>query len=360
MRFRGIINAFVLLASTLLFNACQPYKEAENIPKPIETVAFGSCAKQWEKQPIWTSINNDNPDLFLFIGDAIYGDWDGNEVFDITEETLSRDYAKLDAIPEFKKFKAHHTILATWDNHDYGKHNGGREFDKKELAKHKFLDFFDEPDTSFRYQTPGIYEAYMYGPDQKKTQIILLDTRWFKSPFKMDSLTAEERKALGKVGRYAPNYSAKATLLGTSQMNWLKKQLAKTADVRLICSSIQVIPNEKGMDEWGNYPIERQAFLDLISASSGTSVLLSGNVHFAEISRLRNSGKNIYEITSSGLTHINEQYGEAPNNFRVKGPYIDLNYGEVKIDWNLKQIVLNIKGLESTIESVVVPFNTKP
>jgi len=44
----------------------------------------------------------------------------------------------------------------------------------------------------------------------------------------------------------------------------------------------------------------------------------------------------IVELTSSGLTHINEIYGKAANIYRIAGPYIDLNFGLVEIDWHAK------------------------
>ncbi len=100
----------------LAISACT----SEALEKPLTKIAFGSCAKQWLPQPIWKSIGNENSDLFIFLGDAIYGDWNDTNVFEVTSETLDRDYKKLAAIPEFKKFRESTPIIATWDNHDYG------------------------------------------------------------------------------------------------------------------------------------------------------------------------------------------------------------------------------------------------
>jgi alkaline phosphatase D len=316
--------------------------------KPITKIAFGSCAMQWEKQPIWNIVAGENPDLFIFCGDAIYGDWDGGKVFEVTEETLDRDYAKLAAIPEFKAFREKVPILATWDNHDYGSHNGGADFDKKEMTKTKFLDFFGEPEDSERWKTPGIYDVKIYGSEGKRVQIILIDTRSFKSPFKLDTLSKEERADIGKVGQYIPNEDQGATQIGAQQWAWLEEQLKEPAEIRLIVSSTQVIPNEKGMDEWGDFPKDRQRLLDLIaSVEFGKTIILSGNVHFAELSKIENSGKEIFELTSSGLTHINESYGKAQNSFRTGQPFIDFNFGMVEIDWendNLELIIIDIEG----------------
>lgn len=345
------MKSIISIIIAIFLSSCGTDNKTTSNFEQINSIAFGSCAKQWEKQPIWSNISKDKPNLFLFLGDAIYGDWDGSKTFDISKETLKRDYNKLGLIPEYKKFKSNTKILATWDNHDYGKHNGGREFEKKHISKEEFLNFFNVPKSSDRYKTPGIYDSKIYGPNSRKVQIILLDTRWFKSPFKMDTLTVKERLKLGKTGKYMANTDPNATLLGDTQWKWLKTELKKEADVRFICSSTQVIPNQKGMDEWGNYPIERSLLLETLSETTGTPIILSGNVHFAEISRIKLREKYIYEFTSSGLTHVNEIYGNAPNKFRVLEPFISLNYGLINIDWNKKQISFKIRGLNEHKEN---------
>ena len=41
----------------------------------LNLIAFGSCAREREPQPIWTEIIAKDPDLFLFIGDNHYADF---------------------------------------------------------------------------------------------------------------------------------------------------------------------------------------------------------------------------------------------------------------------------------------------
>ena len=53
----------------------------------IDRIAFGSCAFQWDEQKIWDTVIATKPDLFLYIGDAIYGDFDGKKVIEISKET---------------------------------------------------------------------------------------------------------------------------------------------------------------------------------------------------------------------------------------------------------------------------------
>ena len=101
-----------------------------------------------------------------------------------------------------------------------------------------------------------------------------------------------------------------------------------------MASSTQVVADRKGMDEWGNYPHERRRLFELIGDTRASGVvLLSGNVHFAELSRSEEGPYPLYDLTSSGLTHVDAEYAEAPNPYRVAGPLAELNFGLVEVDW---------------------------
>ena len=85
----------------------------------------------------------------------------------------------------------------------------------------------------------------------------------------------------------------------------------------------------------GLLPARTPALFDLILATKAHGViLLSGNVHFAEISQVETKAYPLLDFTSSGLTQINEAYAKADNDYRVAGPLTDLNFGLVEIDWS--------------------------
>ena len=305
------------------------------ISEALQCIAFGSCAKHWQPQPIWDAIIAKQPDLFLFIGDNIYADTDGRTAWKVTKGQLTGEWNRLADKPEFQKARAAFPFLATWDNHDYGSHAGGAEVPTKHDAKECFLTFFGEPKASPRWKRSGIYDAKIIGPGGKRVQIILLDTKYNRSVFKKDPTPKEERLKAGKVGGYLPDDDLSKTHLGEEQWAWLETELEKPAEVRLVCSSTQVIPDQKGMDEWGNFPRERQRLFDLIDKTNANDViLLSGNVHFTEISKVDSTRAPLLEFTSSGMTHVEQAYGNAANKYRVAGPFIDLNFGLVKINWD--------------------------
>ena len=297
----------------------------------VTRIAFGSCAFQWEEQPIWDAVIAAEPDLFLYLGDAIYADFDGENTYDVSLETLEREWGVLAARPEFRRLAETIPVMATWDNHDYGRHDGGAEFGLKDVSKKAFLDFFGEPAESPRRLRGGVYDARVFGPEGRRVQVILLDTRYFKGPYVLADRSAG---AGGSLGKYAPNPDSTVTLLGEEQWAWLEAQLRKPAELRFIASSTQIVADQKGMDEWGNYPHERRRLFDLIEASGAEGVvLLTGNVHFSELSRTDEGPHPVYDFTASGLTHTNEEYARAPNPYRAAGPVAEVNFGLVEIDW---------------------------
>jgi len=325
----SFLGFFPLVAVILMASGCT----SDVGERPIQRIAFGSCAFQWSEQPIFHAVVAAEPDIYLSLGDAIYGDFDGQNVLDVTPESLWVEWQKLADHPDWQHLVAHVPVVdGTWDNHDYGHHDAGSEFPLKAASKELFLDFFGEPAGSERRRHPGIFDAEIRGPEGRRVQIILLDTRTFKSP----ALLAERPEgAGGSLGKYAPNKDPEATLLGAVQWTWLAEQLRQPAELRLIVSSGQVVADEKGMDEWGSYPLERQRLFDLIAETRATGVvILSGNAHFAEISTIEVGTTRIVDITSSGLTHVNEAYAQAPNRHRLAGPVAELNFGLVEMDWD--------------------------
>lgn len=285
--------------------------------KTLQHIAFGSCLKQNKAQPVWDRIVATQPDVFLFMGDNVY--------VDSSDATVIRDkYATLAANPAFKRTRNKLTILPIWDDHDYGKNDAGREFAAKQLTKNAFLDFFAIPKDDPRHQRDGLYTAYQFGQQGKKVQIILLDTRWFRS---LPPTEATKQK------------KEPATILGKEQWQWLAEQLKQPADLRLLISSIQVIPEQHRWEKWANFPAERNKLLQLLKDSHANGViLLSGDRHLAEISMLptEQSGLNypLYEITASGMNSaIGWLKGEEQNKHRLGSNYRADHFGLLTIDW---------------------------
>lgn len=287
-------------------------------PPPIRRIAFGSCASQEKPQPIWDAVLAAQPDLFLFLGDNIYGDSDNLEV-------LRRKYAQLAAIPGYQNLRQACPVLATWDDHDLGADDAGADFPAKEGSQKLFLDFFGDPADSPRRQRPGVYGGWQFGPPGKRVQVILLDTRYFRSPLK-------------KSGRdYVANPDPATTILGDAQWRWLEAQLKLPADLRLLVSSVQVVAEDHPFEKWANFPHERDRLFRLLrDTRAGGVVILSGDRHLAELSQADASlGYPLFDLTSSGLNMGNRRWRPTEvNRHRVATMTSGDNFGVVAVDWD--------------------------
>lgn len=309
--------------------------------RPLTRIAFGSCADQSKPQPIWATILRTKPDIFLFLGDNIYADTEDMNV-------MRAKYARLAAIRGFRKLRRTVPILATWDDHDYGVNDGGSEYPKRTESQQVFLNFFGEPKGSPRRKREGVYNAKLFGPPGKRVQIILLDTRYFRSPLRR-SVSEEEGK-----GRYIPDANPVKTMLGEAQWKWLEGELRIPAEVRIIVSSIQVVPEDHGWEKWANFPLERQRLFKLISETGAAGVIfISGDRHLAELSMMDGGvGYPIYDLTSSALTNSSKRWQpQETNRHRVGTMNWGDNFGLITIDWKRAdpQISLQIRDVEGDV-----------
>jgi len=350
-----------LLTTTLVLAALLP-AQTLTAGEPLSRIAFGSCANERRPQPIWDAINEMKPQLFIFTGDNVYADSGRPEI-------LKRAYDSLGAIPGFAKLRASCPVLATWDDHDYGKNDAGEEFAGKHAAKEAFMNFFETPADSPLRSRGGIYDAAMFGPEGQKVQVILLDTRWFRGPLKrMDRAELKRvREETGTVvGPYLPDEESESSILGEEQWAWLVEQLQKPAELRLIVSSIQAVTIDHGWEKWGNLPRERERLFATIRDHATGVIILSGDRHSADISMLPPETDGgpfypLYDITSSGLTQTGLE--NEPNRYRVSGDDVfnKANFGWISIDWEQEDppIKLEIRDVSGkVVREVATTLNT--
>lgn len=323
MQRRDFLKKAAGAAASISFLKHYSNSEAFASAPTLQRVMFGSCANQKTKQPIWDPMAQLNPDLFIFLGDNVYGDSD-----DLT--VLRQAYRDLNTVPQFTSFRRHTPIIATWDDHDMGRNDAGREYPLKEESKKLMLDFFREPLDSPRRQREGLYTSYYFGKPPHQTQVILLDLRWFRSPLACDAN-----------GNYIANETPGSCLLGEVQWQWLEQELARPADFRILGSSIQFAARDHRWEKWSNFPGDKLRMLDLIDRLNiNNMVVISGDMHFAELSQETTpNGRLIYDFTSSGLNHFDSAVN-IPNGNRLKIYDQGENFGCLEIDWRRKSVGL--------------------
>jgi alkaline phosphatase D len=311
-------------------------------------VGFGSCTDQTKPQPIWDTILRDAPDVFLFGGDNVYA----NAPF--SPEALQAAYATEAAVAGFARLRDSVPHMEIWDDGDYGLNDGGVEFAHKQLAKDEFLKFWRAPANDSRRQHEGLYDARIFGTPGRRVQVIILDTRWFRSPLKV----TDQRNAPGKE-RYVPDPDPAKTMLGPAQWAWLEQQLRQPAELRLVLSGVQVVVEGHGWERWGNLPLERQRLYDVVRRTRANGVVfLSGDRHIGAIYReTKDAPYPMHEITASGFTHTWQGNREAGPN-RLGDPFTELHFGSVDVDWNQGGVELSIKNIRGEKERVhAMPLN---
>lgn len=298
----------------------------------IDRMAFGSCNRQDAPQPLWKPILADHPDLWIWMGDNIYGD---SPVMD----TLRAKYARQNANPDYQLLKASTPIIGVWDDHDYGINDGDKRFAQKKESRDLMFDFLGMPADALERRREGGYSAHTYGTGDQQVKVILLDGRYFR-----DTLSRLDRQ-------YQVNLNGQ--MLGDAQWKWLEQELnTSTARVNFIVSGVQFLPTEHVYEKWANFPKEREKLLDLIARSGAqTPILMSGDRHISEIMKLEDTRfpGGLIEITASGLTHTWAGIAEEKNSFRVSELIAKLNYGMASFDWAKNQILLEIKGENGSV-----------
>lgn len=321
-----------------------------DLSKAPNRLVFGSCYDQDLDPTIWTEISKLNPELMIMMGDNIYSSKPHKKPF-------FEQYRKLERIESYRKLRETVPFLATWDDHDYGLSDGGKENAEKEESRKAFSFHYPYIKDSTLLDQPGLFHSKILGGvkegrgrrarTNKSLHIIVLDTRWNKSPWTYQELPDNAKMIV-------PTTDAKSTLLGETQWEWLEDQLKEPADMKILVSSIQVLAEKHGYERWGQFPLERQKLLSLISRIKPKNlIILSGDRHFASISKLDLPGFGpLYEFTSSPLNTPKGDISETENVYQFP-IYVKENFGILDINWEAHKARVEIRDAKNeTIQSL--------
>jgi len=310
-------RALLLLFITCSLHSQETYK-----------IALGSCLHQDHPAPIWDAVKNNNIDSFFFLGDNIYGDVPSGLPW-----KLKRSYDKQKKVlPSWLMSKEIHMI---WDDHDYGKNDGGSSYQFKGYAQDLYIDFWDIPNNDPRANREGIYYQQLQNINGLRVLFVGLDTRYFRSNIKE------------KDDIYLPNLKPEATFLGDKQWEWLKDTLKQEHDLLILASSIQVLATEHRFEKWSNIPSERNKLLTLLESLDSRVIVVSGDRHRAGLYQYN----DITEITASSLNR--PTYSEETDSLLLGKTYTENNFGLITIEKDIVEIsVINVDN--QTLESIIL------
>jgi len=308
-----------------------------NQPEPaLKDIVFGSCLNVTD-HPMLTRTLTLPMDLFLFMGDNVYAD--------TTDMAVMRArYQALGQSPFFQGLHSRVPVLATWDDHDLGQNDGGADYPMKKQAQKEFWDWLNEPAGSPLRKQEGVYQSRIYGPEGKRTQIVMLDTRYFRSPLKK---IPKDQAPAG--GSSVPTDDLTTTMLGAAQWQWLEGVLKEKAELRLIVSSIQFAAEASGSESWANFPHEQKRLIELIRSTAAQGVVfLSGDRHWCEMSCLKSDVPYpLHDLTASSMTQPHPRGTPTPNQNRINPKTYHLpNVGTLKVDWDQPGVPLTLRILD--------------
>ena len=319
-------------------------------------LVFGSCSKHFLPQPLWAAVRARNPRAWIWAGDAIYGDRMVRAVpltFEaLGPEYLREAYAAQNALPEYAQLrtKVPH-FIATWDDHDFGLNDGSGDLPWRAASQEEFLAAMDL--TVPRGQA-GVYSATTVSVAGGAVLVVALDLRYHKSPYS----------------------SSDGDFLGEAQWAWLAETLdSATADAVVVVSSLQVLDERYGLGErWGRFPGARDRLLNVLEACPRPLLIISGDVHMAELATARCGRRTLVDFTSSGMTHawsyqVRAGFSKAfahvltaaMASFQALAPlewqavdargrrmhFLDLNFGELDFDMANGMVTARVFGTEA-------------
>ena len=276
------------------------------------------------------SVKKENIDSFIFLGDNVYGDIPSGSL-----DFMKTAYAQQKKMLPDWLFKKDINVI--WDDHDFGENDGGSSYPLKQEAQKLYLDFWKIPIDDIRHKREGIYTNKIINIDNFKINLILLDTRYFRSDLK---------KTKGIKPVYLKNEELNATILGDEQWSWLLEVMKIKSDLTIIATSIQLLPTEHRFEKWSNFPSDHLKLKKLLKSHSRPIVVISGDRHQGAIY----NDENIYEITSSSLNRT-----LSPSKFigrpkevddaMIGDMYSDENYGLITIDIEKKEYMIELKDI---------------
>ena len=287
----------------------------------ILTLGFGSCLHQDRSMAILKTIEKKELDLFMFIGDNVYGDQKDGEL-DKLIRTYKQQYNNLE------NFLKNVSTEFIWDDHDFGLNDGGSDYRYKDRAKELFLETWKIPSQDPRRLRDGLYFDKMIEKNGLKVHLIFLDNRTFKSEWKLTDEFNKEGKE-----RYVEDFDPDKTLLGKKQWQWLKDKLNEDSNIKIILSSLQILSLGHGWESWDKLPLERERLFNLIDEYNVSNLFIfSGDRHRGGFYRFKtDDNNNIYEFTSSSLNLPIPFNTEEKGPLRIGSTYRKANFGVVRI-----------------------------
>ncbi len=273
-----------------------------DLNKENAKIAVMSCMKDSAsaRVKIWASALAANADYYFFIGDTVYGD----TLFSHGPDKLWSRFIETRSNISLYQWKNLKPVIATWDDHDFGKNNEDGNYKHKDSTLKIFKAFYgQESQGSILSEGPG-NATYFRAFNQN---FFFLDSRYFR-------------------GLPHQNISG---FLGAQQMAWASQIMSTANGPTWIMEGSPFFGrvNKSKTSYQAAAPQELDLFLKEVSRWNAPAVFMGGDVHYSEVSRLNKNilGYESYEFISSCM-HSSTKSGYYDNpNQHIQG-YLKENF----------------------------------
>ncbi|KAH8074084.1 PhoD-like phosphatase [Aureococcus anophagefferens] len=231
-------------------------------PSTATRIHIGSCSDTEEFQPMWSTLRRRRGDAFFWGGDIVYGDRFSPEV-----ERLPATYrAAQELLGALRPTPANASMLQAL----YGKQKRESGYAAYAASLAVVDGIWDDHDSGVDNAHGGTFD----GATKDAHKAALLDF--------LDVAPDDARRAPGR-GIFAAR---------------------RVGDVDVVLASAD---RPRPAEGWFEYPAERQRLFEALARHNATAFLVSGDVHFAELSAYACEGggrrRAVAELTTSGLSH---------------------------------------------------------
>lgn len=299
LRTISVSLAIILMIESQLL--AEPVADSE----PVTCIGLSGCHRQDVAAPaLWRYVER-KPDLMIWMGDNVYTDTKSDL------QVIKDGHAMLASLPAFQLLQESTRFAVTWDDHDYGLNNAGRDYVLREPSKQFFRRFW-RAEKYIPADRSGVFHARYFGAGDQLLQVLLLDGRYNRGPEGEHSDT-----------------------LGEEQWRWLEEELKKPAALRLIVNGYQfLLDDDTKFESWAKFPRAQARLFRLIRETKAEKVVfLAGDQHYGEVSRQRNAlGYDAIELMFCG---INQEEPHVLNRSRVSPVAHAKNaYALIDIQWS--------------------------
>jgi alkaline phosphatase D len=271
---------------------------AEDVDQDVVFAYSGDSADYLQPFTLLTTVRQDDPDFFVYLGDTVIAD---PEVEGAPIATTLPEYRQL-----YKNNRGDENLLnllaatstyAQWDDHEVVNDFDSETVDPAMMAAglQAFLEYMpirqsvDDPDR--------LYRSFRWGKD---VELFILDERQYRSA---EAICYDDQ---GEMVQFPTRMGTQAcqdaindpsrTMLGSEQKAWFKQALLDSdATFKFI---INEVPMSEFLllpyDRWEGYPAERSELLNFISDNDIKNVVfLTTDLHGAVVNTLENGSEEI-------------------------------------------------------------------